>query len=266
MLGHGLDADEAYLEVCKLAGFPQAGAWVLGTMGGILAGRYGLGPLLHAPVDAILPDAAADPEMVDRVANTTGAFIGGNLGGALGYNLSGQRAPDVSPAGVLRSAAGMTPTGVYDHPDEIPSWRNLRRKTAGIGAGLARADTQSLSHAIPAFGSWLVPTMGGILAGATLGDLAGPELAHLTPEGTAEAGQHVGRMAGGLLGGTAGSMLGYKLNETEEAPDVTPVGITSIAAGVPVDADRPGVELLSGTNTPQKAAAQGTNDAQPAIS
>lgn len=258
MLGQGLIADETYLEVIKCAGFPQAGSWVLGTMGGILAGRYGLGPLLHAPVDAMLPEAMADPEMTERVANTTGAFIGGNLGGALGYNLSGQRPADISPGGILRSAAGMTPTGVYDHPDEIPTWRNLRRKTAGIGAGVDAwekdAAPQDLSHAIPAFGSWLVPTMGGILAGATLGDLAGPELAHLTPEGTPEAGQHIGRVAGGLLGGTAGSMLGYKLNETEEAPDVTPVGITSIAAGVPVHAEQPNVDLLSGVNRPMKTA------------
>ncbi|MFA6132441.1 MAG: hypothetical protein WC869_00340 [Phycisphaerae bacterium] len=230
--------------MCKCAGFPQAGSWVLGTMGGILAGRYGLGPLLHAPVDAMLPDSVADPEMSERVANTTGAFIGGNLGGALGYNLSGQRPADLTPAGVLRSAAGMTPTGVYDHPEEIPTWRNLRRKEAGVGAGIepwdkTAADPQSLAHAVPAFGSWLLPTMGGILAGATLGDLAGPAFAHLTPEGTHAAGEHLGRMTGGLLGGTAGSMLGYRLNETSEAPDVTPMGITSIAAGVPIDPDRP---------------------------
>lgn len=252
MIGQGLFACDTYEEVCKTAGFPQAGSWLLGTLGGILAGRYGIGPLLHAPMEAVMPEAVATPEMAHHVGDVTGAFIGGNLGGALGYTLSGQRQADLSPGAILRSAAGMTPTGVYDHPDEIPSWRNLRRKTAGVGAGVDQ-DPRDLVRAVPAFATWLVPTVGGILGGATLGEALGEHLGAHLPQDAAVDAARVGNMAGGILGGTAGSMLGYKLNETHEAPDVSPVGVTSVAAGVPVAADQPHVDLFSGTNRPKVA-------------
>lgn len=331
MIGSGLDAGRDYLEVCKYAGFPQAGAWVLGTMGGILAGRYGLGPLLHGPMDAILPDAVADAEMRERVGNVTGAFIGGNLGGTLGYALSGQRQLDASPAGLLRGAAGMSPSGVYEHPEEIPTLKELRQKHASVwplvswlvptglgvaggaylggyaapwihdimptgspieaahdmgniaggvlgaevgsmtgreiaakvreheaqrrlGAGidnpnqdvLKTAAAPGLVETIPAFAKWLIPSMGGILVGATIGDAMAPALAPLTPEGTWDAGAHVGRMAGGLIGGALGSGLSYRMNEQAAARDVDPVGVTSVAAGVPVDPDNVKADLLKG--------------------
>lgn len=330
MLGQGLDASRTYLEVCKSAGFPQAGSWVLGTMGGILAGRYGLGPLLHAPMDAILPEDIADSEMRERLGNVTGAFIGGNIGGNLGFSLAGQRKLDLSPTGIMRSAAGMTPSGAYEHPEEIPTMRDLHRKTASVlplvgwlapvaagiaggsylgghaapwiqqimpdgtpmevatemgrigggvlgaeagslvgrniadrartyeaekdlGAGISNPNRDVLKIAtflqtVGPFGKWLGGTMGGILAGATVGDALAPVLMHVTPEGTIEAGEHVGRMAGGLMGGALGSSLSYKLNQPAEAPDVSPVGVTSIAAGVPVDPDKPRIDLFSGTN------------------
>ncbi len=329
MIGQGLDASRDYLEVCKYAGFPQAGAWVLGTMGGILAGRYGLGPLLHGPMDTILPESIADDEMRERVGNVTGAFIGGNLGGTLGYGLSGQRKLDLSPTGIMRGAAGMNPEGAYEHPEEIPTLKELRQKRASawplvgwmvptgvglaagaylgghaapwiqgvlpegapletahdmgniaggvlgaeagsmagrlvasrirdaerpLGAGidnpnipvLKTAEAPGFFATVPSFAKWLLPSMGGILAGATIGDAMAPGLAHFTPEGTMDAGAHVGRMAGGLIGGALGSGLSYRLSQPAEAPDVSPVGVTSVAAGVPVDPTKLKADLLAG--------------------
>lgn len=264
MLGQGLDASVAYEEVCKLAGFPQAGSWVLGTLGGLVAGRYGLGPILEAPMDAMVPNNVATPDMTRDVGNVTGAFVGGNLGGTLGYMASGQRPFDPSPGGILRGAAGMTPTGAFDHPDEIPTWRNLRRKTAGIGAGL-RSDMRGLANAVPGFATWLIPTVAGTLGGTVLGSELGEqfgashlgaetnELLDQPPVSDPETWSAAGQSAGSLLGGVGGAALGYKMNETAKAPDVTPFGITSVAAGVPVHGDQPNIDLLSGSNRPKVA-------------
>lgn len=339
MLGQGLLADETYLEVCKCAGFPQAGGWILGTMGGILAGRYGLGPLLHEPMDAMLPEAVADPEMRERVGNVAGAFIGGNLGGNLGYSLTGQRKLDVSPTGILRGAAGMTPEGVYKAASAWPLVGWLAPVAAGIaggaylgghagplvqqllpegapieaaqelggiaggvlgaevgsmagrsiadriraheveqriGAGISNPNLPGVQQAVaklagfletvPAAAQWLGGSMAGILAGATIGDAAAPLLANLTPEGTYEAGQHVGRMAGGLIGGTVGSGLSFTKNQPAAAPDFNPVGITSVAAGVPVDPNQPDVDLLSGSNKVKTAANPDDDDSNYIVS
>jgi xanthosine utilization system XapX-like protein len=311
-------------------------------------------------MDAIIPEGIADDEMRERVGNVTGAFVGGNLGGNLGYALSGQRELDLSPTGLMRGAAGMTPSGTYDRPAELPLPGGFRRKSASawplagwlapvaagiaggsylgghaapwiqqimpdgtpldaavdmghIGGGVLGAEAGSLAgrgiadkirayeaerrlgagldnpnipgvqqavaklagtddpgflQTIGPFGKWLGGSMLGILGGATIGDAAAPLLAGLTPEGTYEAGQHVGRMAGGLLGGTVASGLTYTKDQPAAAPDFNPVGITSIAAGVPVDPDKPAVDLLAGTNKelPAKVAAPQDDDSNYIVS
>lgn len=240
IIGSGLEAEQHYEDTLKTAGYPQAASWVLGTMGGLLAGRYGLGPMLHEPMDVIIPDSMADEGIRHQVGDLTGAFVGGNLGAHVGYTLAGQRAPLQTPAEALRAAAGMDPTGHYEHPEEFDVTKRTR-KTAGIGAGI-----KDFAETVPTFAGWLAPTMGGILAGSIAGDAIGPHLSGLTPEGTPEAGTHIGRVAGGILGGIGGSALGYKLVGKEEAPDMTPLGVTSVAAGADVPSVAP-------ATVPQKA-------------
>jgi len=327
MLGQGLDAARDYLEVCKVAGLPQAGSWVLGTLGGIMAGRYGLGPYLADVADVAIPDEVADHAMRESAAKVTGSFMGAGLGGSLGYALSGQRKLDLSPSGILRSTAAMTPEGAYEHPPEVPTYRDFatqRNKTASawplagwlaptlggiaaggylgsqaapfihelmpdgspveaagelgaIGGGVLGAEAGSIAGralatkirdretlgaglnapgsdkiaaegflpALGTFGKWLVPMAGGVLAGHIVGDAAAP-LIHPFYGDNIDESAELGRIVAGHFGGMAGAMAGYGLTRRAEAPDMSPVGVTTIAAGVPVHPEDVAVNPLVG--------------------